>query len=185
MAYNEHVIGIHRPVGCAWTKELGDESCPCGARTAGRIIFNQQHPSGSGLCGPLNDPDAPMSATTRSPSTCGKKQLGKIVDRTHQASTASPSPPRCWTPSRPPGYQVLHHGRHHRLHRGHDRAREEVRTHCRDRAARWWTSSDQYKHGLHHRRRALQAGGAGVGKDHQRRHRRPAGQPGPATTPSS
>ena len=32
---------------------------------------------------------------------------------------------------------------------------------------------DQYKHGLHDRRRALQAGGARVGKDHQRRYRRP------------
>ena len=80
MAYNEHVIGPHCPIGGVTRR--GGVDTPVVETTAGRIIFNQTIPQDLGFVD-RTDPGA-RAATMRSTSPCGKKQLGKIIDRTHQ-----------------------------------------------------------------------------------------------------
>ena len=85
MAYNEHVIGIHQPVWVRVTKELNGEKVSHVVRaTAGRIIFNRNIPQDLGFVKRFNEDGTPSDKffDYEITETCGKKLLGKIVDRT-------------------------------------------------------------------------------------------------------
>ena len=85
MAYNEHIIGVHQPVWIRVTKEVNGEKLSHVVRaTAGRIIFNRNIPQDLGFVKRYND-DGTRSEhffDYEITETCGKKLLGKIVDRT-------------------------------------------------------------------------------------------------------
>ena len=80
LAYNDHVVGIHAPIrvrrsfvyqGVTYRKLV--------EITAGRIIFNQNIPQDLGFV----DRDDPNHVCDYEINmTCGKKELGRIVDRT-------------------------------------------------------------------------------------------------------
>ena len=85
MAYNEHIIGIHQPVWVRVEKEFNGEKLTHVVRaTAGRIIFNRNVPQDLGFVKRLDDNGQPTDKffDYEITETCGKKQLGKIVDRT-------------------------------------------------------------------------------------------------------
>ena len=85
MAHNEHIIGIHQPVWVRVTKELGGEKVTHVVRaTAGRIIFNRNIPQDLGFVKRLDEDGKPTDKffDYEITETCGKKLLGKIVDRT-------------------------------------------------------------------------------------------------------
>ena len=85
MAYNEHVIGIHQPVLVRVTKEFNGEKLTGIVRiTPGRIIFNRNIPQTLGFVKRFNEDGTPSEHffDYEVTETCGKKQLGKIVDRT-------------------------------------------------------------------------------------------------------
>ncbi|MBE6972056.1 MAG: DNA-directed RNA polymerase subunit beta' [Ruminococcaceae bacterium] len=95
MAYNEHVIGIHQPVLVRVTKEWNGEKLSGIVRaTPGRIIFNRNIPQELGFVKRFNEDGTPSEHffDYEITETCGKKQLGKIVDRTikqHGFTTAA------------------------------------------------------------------------------------------------
>jgi len=88
MAYNEHVIGPHCPIGVRVTKigpdgvrvpRTPDEPTKIVEITAGRIIFNHNIPQDLGFM----DRSRPGSEYDYEITfQCGKKELGKIVDKT-------------------------------------------------------------------------------------------------------
>ena len=85
MAYNEHVIGVHQPVWIRVTKEVNGEKLSHVVRaTAGRIIFNRNIPQDLGFVKRLDEDGRPTEQffDYEITFTCGKKQLGQIVDRT-------------------------------------------------------------------------------------------------------
>ena len=85
VAYNGHVIGIHQPVWVRVEKECGGEKLTHVVRaTAGRIIFNRNIPQDLGFVKRFNDDGTPSDKFFDYEITeiCGKKLLGKIVDRT-------------------------------------------------------------------------------------------------------
>ena len=85
MAYNEHIIGIHQPIWVRVTKELNGVKVSHVVRaTAGRIIFNRNIPQDLGFVKRFNEDGTPSDKffDYEITETCGKKQLGKIVDRT-------------------------------------------------------------------------------------------------------
>ena len=85
MAYNEHIIGIHQPVWVRVEKKLGDETLRHVVRaTPGRIIFNRNIPQDLGFVRRFNEDGTPSDKffDYEITETCGKKLLGKIVDRT-------------------------------------------------------------------------------------------------------
>ena len=85
MAYNEHIIGIHQPVWVRVEKELNGEKVRHIVRgTAGRIIFNRNIPQDLGFVKRFNEDGTPTDKFFDYEITeiCGKKLLGKIVDRT-------------------------------------------------------------------------------------------------------
>ena len=88
MAYNEHIIGVHQPVWIRVTKEVNGEKLSHVVRaTAGRIIFNRNIPQDLGFVKRYND-DGTRSEhffDYEITETCGKKLLGKIVDKTFNA----------------------------------------------------------------------------------------------------
>ncbi len=80
LAYNDHVIGIHAPIRVrrSFTYK-GVTSRRLVEITAGRIIFNQNIPQDLGFV----DRDDPNHVCDYEINmTCGKKELGRIVDRT-------------------------------------------------------------------------------------------------------
>nr|WP_326126725.1 DNA-directed RNA polymerase subunit beta' [uncultured Oscillibacter sp.] len=80
MAYNEGVIGPHCPILVRRTREVeGVTYSRIVEITPGRIIFNQNIPQDLGFVD-RSDPDHICDYEIA--ETCGKKQLGKIVDRT-------------------------------------------------------------------------------------------------------
>jgi len=80
LAYNDHVIGIHAPIKVRRTFEYqGVQHRKIVDITAGRIIFNQNIPQDLGFVD-RSDPDHVCDYEIN--MTCGKKELGKIVDRT-------------------------------------------------------------------------------------------------------
>ena len=85
MAYNEHVIGIHQPVLVRVTREWECEKVSKVVRaTAGRIIFNRNIPQDLGFVTRVDEDGKPTENFFDYEITqvCGKKQLGKIVDKT-------------------------------------------------------------------------------------------------------
>ena len=80
MAYNDHVIGIHCPIGVRRSLTVdGVTHSAVVEATPGRIIFNQDIPQDLGFVD-RSDPDHVCDYEIN--FTCGKKQLGQIVDRT-------------------------------------------------------------------------------------------------------
>ena len=80
MAYNEHVIGPHCPIGVRLTRTIdGVERSKVVEVTPGRIIFNQNIPQDLGFVD-RSDPEKLLDYEIT--FTSGKKQLGQIVDRT-------------------------------------------------------------------------------------------------------
>ena len=85
MAYNEHIIGIHQPIWVRVTKELNGVKVSHVVRaTAGRIIFNHNIPQDLGFVKRFNEDGTPSDKffDYEITETCGKKLLGKIVDKT-------------------------------------------------------------------------------------------------------
>jgi len=80
MAYNDHVIGPHCPIGVRRTLTVdGVEHTKVVEVTPGRIIFNQNIPQDLGF---VDRTDPAHVCDYEITFTCGKKQLGQIVDRT-------------------------------------------------------------------------------------------------------
>ncbi|MDD3347685.1 MAG: DNA-directed RNA polymerase subunit beta' [Oscillibacter sp.] len=80
MAYNAHVIGPHCPILVRVTRVVdGKEYTRVVEITPGRIIFNQNIPQDLGFVDRSNPARICDYEITE---TCGKKQLGKIVDKT-------------------------------------------------------------------------------------------------------
>ena len=80
MAYNDHVIGPHCPVGVRVHKVIdGVDQTKVVEVTPGRIIFNQNIPQDLGF---VDRSDPAKAFDYEITFTCGKKQLGQIVDRT-------------------------------------------------------------------------------------------------------
>ncbi|MEA4814870.1 MAG: DNA-directed RNA polymerase subunit beta', partial [Oscillospiraceae bacterium] len=82
MAYENHIIGVHAPIRVRVRKELDGKMCEkLVDATAGRIIFNANIPQDLGF--------VDREANNREhyfdyeiTYTCGKKQLGPIIERT-------------------------------------------------------------------------------------------------------
>ena len=80
MAYNDHVIGPHCPIGVRRTLTVdGVSHTAVVEATPGRIIFNQNIPQDLGF---VDRTDPAHACDYEVTFTCGKKQLGQIVDRT-------------------------------------------------------------------------------------------------------
>ena len=86
LAYNDHLIGIHQPILVRAVKELPDGTM--GSKvvrvTIGRIIFNRNIPQDLGFVKRVDENGEPTENYFDYEITevCGKKLLGKIVDRT-------------------------------------------------------------------------------------------------------
>jgi len=80
MAYNEGIIGPHCPILVRRTHEVnGTAYTRIVEITPGRIIFNQNIPQDLGF---VDRSDPAHVCDYEITETCGKKQLGRIVDRT-------------------------------------------------------------------------------------------------------
>ncbi|MBM6851853.1 DNA-directed RNA polymerase subunit beta' [Oscillibacter valericigenes] len=80
MAYNDHIIGPHCPIGVRRTMTVDGVAHTCVVEaTPGRIIFNQNIPQDLGF---VDRTDPQHACDYEVTFTCGKKQLGQIVDRT-------------------------------------------------------------------------------------------------------
>ncbi|WP_298025036.1 DNA-directed RNA polymerase subunit beta' [uncultured Dysosmobacter sp.] len=80
MAYNEHAIGPHCPILVRRRLTVdGTEYTRVVEATPGRIIFNQNIPQDLGF---VDRSDPAHICDYEITFTCGKKQLGQIVDRT-------------------------------------------------------------------------------------------------------
>ena len=80
MAYNEGVIGPHCPILVRVTREYeGEKYTRLVEITPGRIIFNHNIPQDLGF---VDRSDPAHVCDYEITETCGKKQLGKIVDKT-------------------------------------------------------------------------------------------------------
>ena len=86
LAYNDHLIGIHQPILVRAVKKLPDGTM--GSKvvpaTIGRIIFNRNIPQDLGFVKRVDENGDPTENYFDYEITevCGKKLLGKIVDRT-------------------------------------------------------------------------------------------------------
>ena len=86
LAYNDHLIGIHQPILVRTVKQMPDGTM--GSKvvpaTIGRIIFNRNIPQDLGFVKRVDENGDPTENYFDYEITevCGKKLLGKIVDRT-------------------------------------------------------------------------------------------------------
>ena len=79
MAYAEGVVGIHAPIKVRVTKEInGKLESRIVDATPGRLIFNERIPQDLGFVD-RSDPDKKFDLEIM--FTCGKKELGKIIDK--------------------------------------------------------------------------------------------------------
>ncbi len=183
------------------------DPCPChaGASTArrrpgsiettvGRIIYNQPHPAGSGLCRPgrrltmrwaatrSTRPPTPLTAVTAPSARCGKKQLGKIIDRCIEKYGFTIAT-EVLDNIKAPGYKYSTIGAI--TISIADMTVPEKKYHLiRETEQQVVAIEKQYNGAASSPTMSATGGRCRVGKDHQGRHRRPAEQPGPATTPS-
>jgi len=80
LAYNDRVVGIHAPIKVRRTFEYqGQSYTRIVDITPGRMIFNQNIPQNLGF---VDRSDSDHVCDYEINMTCGKKELGKIVDRT-------------------------------------------------------------------------------------------------------
>ena len=79
MAYNEHTVGIHAPIRIRVSREIdGVKRTRVVNATIGRILFNHNVPQDLGFVD-RTDPETMFDYEIN--FQCGKKELGKIVDR--------------------------------------------------------------------------------------------------------
>ncbi len=79
MAYSEGVVGIHAPIKVRLTREInGKKISRIVDATPGRLIFNERIPQDLDFVD-RSDPDKQLDLEIM--FTCGKKELGKIIDR--------------------------------------------------------------------------------------------------------
>ena len=79
MAYSEGIVGIHAPIKVRMTREV---NCKTVSKivdaTPGRLIFNERIPQDLGFVD-RSDPEKLLDLEIM--FTCGKKELGKIIDK--------------------------------------------------------------------------------------------------------
>ncbi|WP_283672854.1 DNA-directed RNA polymerase subunit beta' [Butyricicoccus sp. Marseille-Q5471] len=79
MAYDQGVVGIHAPIKVRTVREIGGKRISkLIDATPGRLIFNDRIPQDIGFVD-RSDPDKLLDLEIM--FTCGKKELGKIIDR--------------------------------------------------------------------------------------------------------
>ena len=79
MAYNEGIVGIHAPIKVRMTREVGgNKVSKIVDATPGRLIFNERIPQDLGFVD-RSDPEKLLDLEIM--FTCGKKELGKIIDK--------------------------------------------------------------------------------------------------------
>nr|WP_297172976.1 DNA-directed RNA polymerase subunit beta' [uncultured Agathobaculum sp.] len=79
MAYQEGVVGIHAPIKVRMTREVGGKTLSkIVDATPGRLIFNEHIPQDLGFVD-RSDPEKLLDLEIM--FTCGKKELGKIIDK--------------------------------------------------------------------------------------------------------
>ena len=79
MAYNEGIMGIHAPIKVRMTREInGKTVSKIVDATPGRLIFNERIPQDLGFVD-RSDPEKLLDLEIM--MTCGKKELGKIIDK--------------------------------------------------------------------------------------------------------
>jgi len=79
MAYYEGVVGIHAPIKVRVTREINGQTVgKIIDATPGRLIFNERIPQDLDFVD-RSDPDKQLDLEIM--FTCGKKELGKIIDR--------------------------------------------------------------------------------------------------------
>ena len=79
MAYNEGIVGIHAPIKVRMTREVnGKTVSKIVDATPGRLIFNERIPQDLGFVD-RSDPEKLLDLEIM--FTCGKKELGKIIDK--------------------------------------------------------------------------------------------------------
>ena len=79
MAYNEGIVGIHAPIKVRMTREVnGKTVSKIVDATPGRLIFNERIPQDLGFVD-RSDPEKLLDLEII--FTCGKKELGKIIDK--------------------------------------------------------------------------------------------------------
>ena len=156
---------------CAWRRSLPDVRAmrhKIVDTTIGRIIFNQQHPAGSGLCSERE--------------TATRRACFELRDRLHLSARSS------WARSstaasrkhgftvaaevldniKAPGYKYSTQRRHHRLHRGYDRPATRSTTLIAETEKQVVDIEKQFKTRLHDRRTSATAAVVDeLGKDHR------------------
>jgi DNA-directed RNA polymerase subunit beta' len=79
MAYSEGIVGIHAPIRVRMTREInGEKVSRIVDATPGRLIFNERIPQDLGFVD-RSDPEKALDLEIM--FTCGKKELGKIIDK--------------------------------------------------------------------------------------------------------
>ncbi|MDY3618550.1 DNA-directed RNA polymerase subunit beta' [Agathobaculum sp.] len=79
MAYDQGVVGIHAPIKVRVAREMGGKTISkIVDATPGRLIFNERIPQDLGFVD-RSDPDKLLDLEIM--FTCGKKELGKIIDK--------------------------------------------------------------------------------------------------------
>ena len=79
MAYSEGIVGIHAPIKVRMTREVnGKKVSKIVDATPGRLIFNERIPQDLGFVD-RSDPEKLLDLEIM--FTCGKKELGKIIDK--------------------------------------------------------------------------------------------------------
>ena len=79
MAYNEGIVGIHAPIKVRLSKKVnGKTESAIVDATPGRLIFNERIPQDLGFVD-RSDPSKKFDLEIM--FTCGKKELGKIIDK--------------------------------------------------------------------------------------------------------
>ena len=78
MAYDQGIVGIHAPIKVRMTKQIGGRKVSkLVDATPGRLIFNERIPQDLGFVTRTDETCLDLEIMF----TCGKKELGKIIDR--------------------------------------------------------------------------------------------------------
>ncbi len=100
MAYDQGIVGIHAPIKVRMTKTVGGKTISgLVDATPGRLIFNERIPQDLGFVD-RSDPSKQLDLEIM--FTCGKKELGKIIDRcirVHDFNKTAPAARRNWARS--------------------------------------------------------------------------------------
>ena len=123
LAYQQGYVGIHSPIKVRVYKEIdGEMRHGLIDATVGRLIFNEAVPQDLGFVDrsqPGKEFDLEISFS------CGKKELGKIIDRLHQKAQLRPDSYVAGQ-HQIPGLQIFHHWRADRSRGGYDHSRKQI-----------------------------------------------------------